>query len=92
MKRCGSNSAHRFLDPKLEADEEDHDRFTEHVIAAILASGDAFFTATTWRGRKAMRVSVCNWQTSSKSVETVCQSVAAALHRGRTARLHAQNA
>lgn len=36
-----------FLDPSMDADEGDHDRFTDYVIAAILASGDTFFTATT---------------------------------------------
>jgi glutamate/tyrosine decarboxylase-like PLP-dependent enzyme len=82
----------RFLDPNMEPAEEDHDRFTEHVIAAILASGDAFFTATTWRDRKAMRVSVCNWQTTSKTVDTVCQSVATVLHEARTARLFKSSA
>jgi glutamate/tyrosine decarboxylase-like PLP-dependent enzyme len=82
----------RFLDPNMEANEKDHDRFTEHVIAAILASGDAFFTATTWRDRKAMRVSVCNWQTTSKTVDTVCLSVATVLHEARTSRLFKSSA
>ncbi|HEY0431955.1 MAG TPA: aminotransferase class V-fold PLP-dependent enzyme, partial [Pyrinomonadaceae bacterium] len=51
----------RFLDSRAGATEEDHDRRTDEVIAAILKTGEAFFGGTTWRGRRAMRVSVCNW-------------------------------
>ncbi len=58
----------RFLDNSNGAGEADHDRRTEEVIAAVLATGEAFFGATTWRGRRAMRVSVCNWQTSKRDV------------------------
>lgn len=61
----------RFLDPKEGATEADHDRRTDEVIAAIARSGEAFFGGTTWRGRRCMRVSVCNWQTSDEDVERV---------------------
>ena len=71
----------RFLDPGLTATESDHDRFTNHVIAKILASGEAFFTASTWRGRRVMRVSVCNWQTSSQDVEQVITCVSKILRQ-----------
>ena len=65
----------RFLDPRLDAGEVDHDRYTEEVIAKILESGEAFFGATTWRGKRAMRVSVCNWRTSESDVQRVVQTV-----------------
>ena len=58
----------RFLDPNPAATEEDHAARTERVIAEIAASGEAFFSGTTWRGRRAMRVSVCNWRTSDEDV------------------------
>lgn len=69
----------RFLDSKPGATDKDHDRRTEQVIAAILESGEAFFGATTWRGRRAMRVSVCSWQTSQPDVERVVHAVAKVL-------------
>jgi len=31
------------------------------MIAAIRATGEAFFGGTIWRGKRCMRVSVCNW-------------------------------
>ena len=54
----------------------DHDRRTDEVIAEILKTGEAFFGGTTWRGRRAMRVSVCNWQTSDEDVQRVIRAVA----------------
>jgi glutamate/tyrosine decarboxylase-like PLP-dependent enzyme len=69
----------RFLDPKPGASDTDHDRHTEEVISAILATGEAFFGGTTWLGRRAMRVSVSNWQTSEADVRRVVSAVAQVL-------------
>ncbi|HSE24136.1 MAG TPA: aminotransferase class V-fold PLP-dependent enzyme [Pyrinomonadaceae bacterium] len=72
----------RFIDPRSGATDDDHDRYTEEVIAKILLTGEAFFGATTWRGRRAMRVSVCNWQTSEADVERVIRAVRDVLDSG----------
>jgi glutamate/tyrosine decarboxylase-like PLP-dependent enzyme len=69
----------RFLDSSAGASEEDHDRRTNEVIAAILATGEAFFGGTTWRGRRAMRVSVSSWRTSEEDVDRVVEAVAKVL-------------
>lgn len=66
----------RFLDPSPEAD---HDRRTDAVIAAILASGEAFFTGTRWRGRRCMRVSVSNWRTDAQDVARAVEATRRAL-------------
>ena len=65
----------RFLDPRPSATDADHDRQTDAVIAEILKTGEAFFGGTTWQGRRAMRVSVVNWQTSEADVERVIAAV-----------------
>ena len=65
----------RFVDPA----GSDHDRRTDDVIAAIAATGEAFFSATTWRGMRAMRVSVCNWRTSDDDVRRTVGAVATVL-------------
>ena len=65
----------RFLDAAPEATETDHDRRTDAVIAAINATGEAFFTGTTWRGMRCMRVSVSSWRTTARDVD---RAVAAA--------------
>ena len=72
----------RFLDPSPVATEQDHDRRTEEVMAAIVASGEAFFGGTTWHGKRAMRVSVCNWRTSREDVQRSINSVARVLDEG----------
>ena len=65
----------RFLDRRPAATDADHDRRTDEVIKKIVASGEAFFGGTTWRGRRAMRVSVSNWQTSDEHVHRVIDAV-----------------
>jgi glutamate/tyrosine decarboxylase-like PLP-dependent enzyme len=62
----------RFPDPT----GKDHDRYTDGVIAEIVASGEAFFGGCTWRGKRCMRVSVCNWRTSQSDVERVIAAFA----------------
>jgi glutamate/tyrosine decarboxylase-like PLP-dependent enzyme len=58
----------RFRASSRAASEEDHDRRTDEVIAAAAASGEAFFTGSTWHGRRVVRVSVCNWRTDEADV------------------------
>ena len=64
----------RFLDPRPAATPEDHDARTEAVIAAINATGEAFFGGVTWKGRRAMRVSVVNWRTNDRDVERTIEA------------------
>jgi glutamate/tyrosine decarboxylase-like PLP-dependent enzyme len=69
----------RFLDPRAGANESDHDAWTDGVTAAVLSSGEAFFSNSTWRGKRCMRVSVCNWQTSAQDVARSVAAVARVL-------------
>ena len=48
---------------------------TDAVIERINATGEAFFTGTTWRGRRAMRVSVLNCQTTQADVDRAIEAV-----------------
>jgi glutamate/tyrosine decarboxylase-like PLP-dependent enzyme len=71
----------RFHNPQNDHhNDAGNDAFTDRIIAEILASGEAFFTGTTWHGRRAMRVSVCNWQTSPEDVDRVVACVDKILH------------
>lgn len=72
----------RFPDMRPGASAEDHDRRTDEIVAAVMASGEAFFTGSTWQGRRVMRVSVCNWRTSSGDIDRSIQAVAEALKAG----------
>jgi glutamate/tyrosine decarboxylase-like PLP-dependent enzyme len=69
----------RFLDARPGATEQEHDRRTNEVIAAIVADGEAFFGGTTWRGKRCMRISVSNWMTNEDDVERAVAAVQRAL-------------
>jgi glutamate/tyrosine decarboxylase-like PLP-dependent enzyme len=64
----------RFLDPAGR-----HDERTDAVVSEIQRTGLAWFGATTWRGLRAMRVSVCNWRTGEADVRTAVEAVGQAL-------------
>ena len=64
----------RFLDPAGA-----HDARTDAVCEAVVAGGEAFFSNTTWRGKRCMRISVCNWQTSKSDVARAVAAVASAI-------------
>jgi hypothetical protein len=44
----------------------------------VQASGEAWMGGTTWEGRRAIRVSVSNWQTSEDDVERTVAAFTAA--------------
>lgn len=71
----------RFRSPALGASDEDHDVWTDAVIAEIAATGATFFSGSTWRGRRVMRVSVVNWSTSSRDVRVAVDAIASVLRR-----------
>lgn len=54
---------------KSNGAETDHNRWTDEVIVRICATGQVFFGDTTWRGRRAMRVSIRKMMLSA--VETM---------------------
>jgi glutamate/tyrosine decarboxylase-like PLP-dependent enzyme len=58
---------------------EENDAFTDEIIEKINATGEAFFSGTTWRGRRAMRISVVNWHTSESDVDRAVAAARAAL-------------
>lgn len=66
----------RFLDLREGSSQQDHDRRTDEIIAKINSAGEAFVSGTTWRGRRAMRLSVCNWQTTAADIKRVVRSIA----------------
>jgi glutamate/tyrosine decarboxylase-like PLP-dependent enzyme len=66
----------RFL-----ATDGDHDAHTRAVVAAVQAAGVCWPTGTTWHGRAAMRISVCNATTDADDVAASVASILSC-HRG----------
>jgi glutamate/tyrosine decarboxylase-like PLP-dependent enzyme len=65
----------RFVDARAGATEADHAARTDAVIAAINGTGEAYFTASSFKGRRVMRISVSSWQTSDEDVERTVRAV-----------------
>ena len=57
------------------------DDLTDAALAAVQAEGTCYPTATTWRGRRCIRVSVCNWQTTAADVDRSIAAMRAAAAR-----------
>jgi len=56
----------------------DDDDATDAVVAAVQEEGSCWMSPTTWRGRRAMRISVSNWATTSGDVDRSCAAILAA--------------
>jgi glutamate/tyrosine decarboxylase-like PLP-dependent enzyme len=52
---------------------EDDER-TDEALADVQAAGEVWLSGTTWNGRKAIRVSVSNWQTGDEEIDLALQS------------------
>jgi glutamate/tyrosine decarboxylase-like PLP-dependent enzyme len=48
------------------------------VVAAVQADGTCYPSASTWRGRRCIRISVCNWQTTAGDVDRSVHAMATA--------------
>lgn len=66
-----------FLDPMGRPNDE----WNERVIGEIAKEGTSFFSGTTWKGRRAMRISVSNWQTSMDDVKRTLAGIQRATQR-----------
>jgi hypothetical protein len=56
----------------------DDDAATDAVVAAVQRSGEAWMGATTWHGRRLMRVSVSNATTTEADVDRTLAAVSRA--------------
>ena len=55
-----------------------HDARTDAVIEAVQRDGTCWLGGTTWRGMRAMRISVSNWSTTSDDVERSIEAIVTA--------------
>lgn len=60
------------------ADDAAASEFTSRVIARVQSEGTCWAGGTQWRGRTAMRISVCNWSTTSADIERSAAAILAA--------------
>jgi glutamate/tyrosine decarboxylase-like PLP-dependent enzyme len=50
-------------------DPRDEGAFTMDVVAAVQKDGTCWLGSTQWKGRRAMRVSICNWSTTEEDID-----------------------
>jgi aromatic-L-amino-acid decarboxylase len=55
------------------------DALTDATVAAVQAEGTCYPTGTTWHGRRCIRLSVCNWQTTFADVDRSVEAISAAM-------------
>jgi glutamate/tyrosine decarboxylase-like PLP-dependent enzyme len=53
----------------LPGDPRDEGMFTMEVVAAVQRDGTCWLGSTQWKGRRAMRVSICNWTTTEEDID-----------------------
>ncbi|HEX5280230.1 MAG TPA: aminotransferase class V-fold PLP-dependent enzyme [Micropepsaceae bacterium] len=56
------------------------DAITKRVIARVQDSGTCWCGGTTWKGRTAMRISICSWATTGDDIDRSAQSIIDAFH------------
>jgi glutamate/tyrosine decarboxylase-like PLP-dependent enzyme len=54
---------------------------TQRTIAAIQEDGTCWCGGTVWKGRTAMRISICNWSTTDEDVERSIEAILRAAKR-----------
>ena len=54
---------------------------TQRTIATIQEDGTCWCGGTVWRGRTAMRISICNWSTTDEDVERSIEAILRAAKR-----------
>ena len=62
---------------------------TDRLVAEIQHDGTCWMSATTWRGRRCVRISVCSWRTTPEDVDRSVEAVARAYERATGAALGA---
>jgi glutamate/tyrosine decarboxylase-like PLP-dependent enzyme len=60
---------------RFRAADGDDDEHTRAVIRRVQNDGTCWMSGTTWRGQAAMRISVCNWRTTSKDIQRSAAAV-----------------
>jgi glutamate/tyrosine decarboxylase-like PLP-dependent enzyme len=61
----------------------DDDTLTDPVVEAVQSSGECWMGATTWLGRRLMRISVSSWRTTEEDVDRSVAAIVGARDRLR---------
>lgn len=62
-------------------DARDEAAFTDAVVAAIQREGTCWLGSTTWQDRRAARISICNWSTTTEDIDRSAAAILGAIER-----------
>jgi glutamate/tyrosine decarboxylase-like PLP-dependent enzyme len=60
----------------LPGDARNDEAFTEEVVAGVQAEGTCWFGMTQRQGKRAARISICNWRTTAEDVARSAEAIA----------------
>ena len=69
----------QFVPPAGDARAEDV--FTQEVVAGVQADGTCWLGATSWQGRRAARLSICNWSTTDEDIDRSAAAILGVVER-----------
>jgi glutamate/tyrosine decarboxylase-like PLP-dependent enzyme len=70
----------------FESPDQDHDSLTDETVDRVQKDGTCWLFGTTWHGRRAMRISVCNWNTTDDDVDRSAAAIVRAYRHAVEAR------
>jgi len=62
-------------------DERDAGAFTDALVSGVQAEGTCWLGATQWHGRRAVRISICNWSTTEQDIDRSAQAIVSVVER-----------
>ena len=68
----------------LPGDPRDESAFTMDVVAAVQKDGTCWTGSTQWKGRQAMRISICNWSTAEQDIDRSAAAILRIVERLNT--------
>ena len=65
----------------LRGDLRDESAFTMEVVAGVQRDGTCWLGSTQWKGRRAMRISICNWSTTEPDIDRSAAAILRVVER-----------
>jgi glutamate/tyrosine decarboxylase-like PLP-dependent enzyme len=62
----------------FDSPDDDQDSLADETVDRVQKDGTCWLFGTTWHGRRAMRISVCNWTTTDNDVDRSTAAIARA--------------
>ena len=65
----------------LPGDPRDVNAFTQDVVAGVQSEGTCWLGSTQWQGKRAARISICNWSTTEQDIDRSAAAILGVVER-----------